>query len=50
LNVGAPANLVVLDAPNVLEALREHRAPRFVISHGTLIDQTRMKSIAQHSI
>jgi cytosine deaminase len=50
LNIGAPANLVVLDAPNVLEALREHRAPRFVISHGTLIDQTRMKSIAQHSI
>jgi cytosine deaminase len=46
LNVGAPANLVVLDAPNVLEALREHRAPRFVISHGILIDQTRMKSIA----
>ena len=47
LKVGAPANLVLLDAPNVLEALREHNAPRFVISHGNLIDQARMKSIAQ---
>jgi cytosine/creatinine deaminase len=47
LKVGAPANLVVLDVPNVLEAVREHNAPRFVISHGNLIDQARMKSIAQ---
>jgi cytosine deaminase len=47
LKVGAPANLVMLDAPNVLEALREHNAPRFVISHGNLIDQARMRSIAQ---
>ena len=47
LKVGAPANLVVLDAPNVLEALREHNAPRFVISGGKLIDHARMKSIAQ---
>jgi len=46
LEVGAPANLVVLDAPNVLEALREHNAPRFVISHGKLIDQATVKSIA----
>lgn len=38
LEVGAPANLVVLDVPNVLEALRFHRAPRAVISHGRLID------------
>lgn len=47
LKVGAPANLVVLDVPNVLEALREHGAPRFVISHGNLIDQARMKSIVE---
>lgn len=47
LKVGAVANLVLLDVPNVLEALREHGAPRFVISHGNLIDQARMKSIAQ---
>ncbi len=37
LAVGAPANLVVLDAPDVLEALRNHAAPRHVISHGRLV-------------
>jgi cytosine deaminase len=47
LKVGAPANLVLLDVPTVLEALREHGAPSFVISQGKLIDQARMKSIAQ---
>lgn len=36
LEVGAPANLVVLGAPDLLEALREHRAPAVVISHGKL--------------
>lgn len=39
LEVGAPANLVVLDGENVLEAFRFHRAPRAVISHGRLIDE-----------
>lgn len=39
LEVGAPANLVVLNGENVLEALRFHRAPRVVISHGRLIDE-----------
>ena len=48
LKVGANANLVVLDAPNILEALREHEAPRFVISHGNLVDRARMKSVAQN--
>lgn len=38
LEVGAPANLVVLEAPDVLEALREHAAPLAVVSHGKLID------------
>jgi cytosine deaminase len=47
LKAGAPANLVVLDAPNILEALREHSAPRFVISHGNLIDAAKVKSMAQ---
>jgi cytosine deaminase len=45
LRVGAPANLVVLDAPNVLEALREHAAPKFVISHGRLIDRARLEAL-----
>jgi cytosine deaminase len=39
LQVGAPANLVVLEAPDVLEALREHAAPLAVISHGKLVDR-----------
>ena len=33
LKVGAEANLVVLDQPNVLEALRFHERPSYVISH-----------------
>ena len=32
LNVGVPANLVVLDAPDVLEAPREHAVPVAVVS------------------
>ena len=47
LKVGAPANLVVLDAPDVLEALREHAAPVAVISRGTLVDQTRMRGLSR---
>jgi cytosine deaminase len=47
LKTGAPANLVVLAAPNVLEALREHEAPLYVISHGKLIDRSRMGSLSQ---
>jgi cytosine deaminase len=37
LVVGAPADLVVLDAPDVLEALREHAPPRYVIRQGRLL-------------
>ncbi len=47
LKVGANANLVVLDAPNVLEALREHSAPRFVISGGKVVDCAKMESLAR---
>jgi cytosine deaminase len=46
LRVGAPANLVVLRAPNVLEALRNHDAPAYVISHGKLVDQDKVDEIA----
>lgn len=35
---GSPANLVVLDAPDVLEALRFHRPPRHVVSQGRLLE------------
>ena len=47
LIVGASANLVVLNAPNVLEALREHTAPRYVITSGVLVDRSRMESVSQ---
>ena len=47
LKIGAPANLVLLEAPNVLEALREHDAPLHVISHGKIIDRAPMESLAR---
>ncbi len=46
---GAPANLVVLDQPNVLEALRFHEKPQYVISHGKLVDQTNMDRILKEN-
>jgi cytosine/creatinine deaminase len=42
---GAVANLV-LDQPDLVEALRFHGAPAHVISHGKLVDQTKMRAIA----
>jgi hypothetical protein len=47
LKVGHPANLVVLAAPNLLGTLREHAAPRYVISHGKSMDRDRMESVAR---
>lgn len=47
LKAGASANLVVLDAPSILEAMRKHDAPRFVISHANLVDRARMESVAR---
>ncbi|MDE0342706.1 MAG: amidohydrolase family protein [Deltaproteobacteria bacterium] len=38
LEAGAPADMVVLEAPSVLEALREHRAPVSVIRDGKVVD------------
>ncbi len=46
LQIGTQAHLVVLDVPNVLEALREHAAPAYVISHGRLVDQEQMRSMS----
>ena len=43
---GAPANLVVLDHADVVEALRFHGPPAHVVSNGRLIDQTRMRVAA----
>lgn len=45
LAAGATANLVVLEAPNVIEAMRDHAPPRYVISHGKLVDRTMMEAL-----
>jgi cytosine/creatinine deaminase len=47
LKVGCSADLVVLDQPNVLEALRYHEAPKYVISSGKLVDVAKMKALAK---
>jgi cytosine deaminase len=41
LRAGYPANLVVLHEENVLEALRNHGEPRFVISQGQVVKSER---------
>ncbi len=46
IKVGAPANLVVLSEPDVVEALRFHEAPLYTISHGKLVDTEKYRSIA----
>lgn len=43
LEEGNPANIVVLNEDNVLEALRYHREPKFVISQGKLIDTSKFE-------
>ena len=40
LAVGAPANLVVLEAENVHEAILEHAPPRYVIANGRLVAES----------
>jgi len=47
LKVGAPANLVVLQEPSVLEAFRTHAAPKYVISHGKLVDKAKMEAMGK---
>lgn len=42
LKVGAPAHLVVSQQKSVLETLRYHDAPLFVVSHGKLVDQQKV--------
>jgi cytosine deaminase len=42
LKVGAPANLVVLDAKSVHEAFWYHKPPQHVVSHGKLVDRQAM--------
>jgi cytosine deaminase len=46
LAVGAPAHLVVLDQRDIVDALRFHAPPRYVISHGRRVDLERMRQLA----
>jgi cytosine deaminase len=48
--VGAPANIVVLDQPEVGDALRYHGRPRAVISHGRRVDLDRMREVAEAGV
>jgi len=43
LATGNPAHLVILKEPNVLEALRNHSMPSHVISHGQLVDHSKLQ-------
>jgi cytosine deaminase len=49
LKVGAPAHLVVLRAPNVIEALRFHEAPAVVVSHGRVVDTEAMRALIREN-
>ncbi len=42
LKVGAPAHLVVLNQKTVYEAIWAHEAPKYVVSHGKLVDRKAM--------
>jgi cytosine/creatinine deaminase len=42
---GAAANLVVLDQPDAVEALRFHGLPTHVISNGRLVDAAKMRTL-----
>ena len=47
LEIGAPAHLVILGQDNLVDILRYHQAPRHVISHGKLVDNDKMTSLAR---
>ena len=42
----APANLVVLDQADPVDALRFHAPPAHVISKGEIVDPMRMRALA----
>ena len=46
LTEGAVADLVVLNQPDVIEALRFHEPPAHVIKSGVLVDRARMRVLA----
>jgi hypothetical protein len=47
LKVGVEANLVVSKQPSVVEALRYHEEPEYLINHGKLVDQAAALALAR---
>ncbi len=45
LAIGNPANLLILNAPSVFEALRYHAPPKATISQGKLIDKKGLRDL-----
>lgn len=43
---GAPADLVILGKPDLVEALRFHQPPQWVISRGKLVDTAKMEEMS----
>jgi len=50
LKAGSPAHLVILRQKSVMEALRYHAEPKYVVSHGKLVDLKKMKGMADASL
>jgi cytosine deaminase len=48
IEVGAPADLVVLDGTTVHEALTRHAPPRYVVSRGRLVAETAPQETTLH--
>jgi cytosine deaminase len=46
IGVGSPANLVILQQDNLIDVLRYHQAPGYVINQGKIIDTTKLKTLA----
>jgi cytosine deaminase len=47
ITAGAPADLVILGKPNMIEALRFHQPPQWVISKGKLVDSAKMEKLSE---
>ena len=47
ITAGAPADLVILGKPDLIEALRFHLPPKWVISKGKLVDSAKMETLSE---
>jgi cytosine deaminase len=50
LEVGAPANLVILDARSAADALRRQPPRRYVIREGRVLAETRLETVYDSSV